>query len=218
MKKVTTKKLIKEKPIVTALVGTNADLFGNAVSLYLNDGDRVLDMTYGKGVFWRNIDETRFDLIRNDLDLTLGDYHDDLRCTRWQDQEFDAVVLDPPYSGRSGSKVTSALDRSYNVQAFALEHGVVGVKDTLEFYQEGIIEAIRLLKPGGLLFIKVMDIVWSGKQHRLHIDVFNYAIELGLIDEDLFTLVQKNPPTMRHNYQLHARKNNSFLWVFRKKG
>lgn len=41
---------VKSKPIVTAYTGNNSDLITNVARLYLKDGDRVADVTYGKGV------------------------------------------------------------------------------------------------------------------------------------------------------------------------
>lgn len=207
----------KPKPILTALVGDNSDLFARAVSLYLHDGDRVLDMTYGLGVFWRKIDQSRFDLIRNDIAPELGDYHDDLRQTRWPTDSLDAVVLDPPYASRSGSSVPASVDRAYKNREFALDHRISGIAAMMEFYFVGMAEAYRLLHKGGILFVKCMDIVESGKQERNHITIWMDALQLGYRDEDLFVMVQKGIPTMRHKYQIHARKNHSYLWVFRKK-
>ena len=35
---------------------------------------------------------------------------------------------------------------------------------------------------------------------------------------DLFILHRSAAPLMRHDHQVHARKNHSFLWIFRKPG
>jgi hypothetical protein len=84
------------KPILTAKVGTNADLFPDVLALYAKPADRILDMTYGKGVFWRNVARSTFDLVTNDLHED-ADFHEDFRATSHVDESFDMVVLDPPY-------------------------------------------------------------------------------------------------------------------------
>lgn len=198
--------------ILTSKIGTNAELFPDAVSLYVSPGSRVLDMTWGNGVFWKNIDQSCYRLIRNDLDPTRGDVHFDFRKTEFSCISFDVVVLDPPYSSRSSNK-KSFVGSLYNNG----KHELKTVKDMLNFYFDGINEAHRLLKKHGVLFVKCMDEVASGKQSRNHISVWKYALENGFIDEDLFVLISQGKPVMRHPYQNHARKNNSFLWVFRKK-
>ena len=40
--------------IFTAVQGNNAELMATVTALYLNLGDRVADVTFGKGVFWRS--------------------------------------------------------------------------------------------------------------------------------------------------------------------
>ena len=197
-------------PILTATVGTNADLFPSALALYSKPGDRILDMTWGLGVFWRNVQQADYDLVRNDIDPGRGDVHHDFRKTPFG-EEFDAVVFDPPYASRSTNK-NGAIGGRYNNS----EHGLATVKDMLDFYYAGICEAQRILKPAGILYLKCMDEVASGKQERNHIAIWKSALGAGFTDEDLFVLVQNGTPTMRHPYQIHARKNNSFLWVFRR--
>jgi len=61
------------KPVLTGVVGTNADLFPQALALYVKSGARVLDMTWGLGVFWKNVDRAQYDLVRNDID-EISDY------------------------------------------------------------------------------------------------------------------------------------------------
>jgi hypothetical protein len=39
---------------------------------------------------------------------------------------------------------------------------------------------------------------------------------MGMADEDLFILMQETPPMTSMTRQRHARKNCSFLWIFRK--
>jgi len=80
-----------------------------------------------------------------------------------------------------------------------------------------MIEAARVLQPGGLLLVKCKDEIESSKQRRSHIELYSLALdELRFTDEALFILKQKNNPIVQHKRQLHPRKNCSYLWVFRK--
>ena len=204
-------------PVLTGYLGDNSDLFKNAFPMFVEDGSDVLDMTFGLGVFWKQLDQSKYKLIRNDIDASRGDIHEDFRKMSLPSEYFDAVVLDPPYASRGGVRgIKPSIDRGYNNHAKAFQLGIVGNAKTMQFYRDGMTEACRLLKDGGLLFVKCMDEIMSGKQHRNHITILNFALEMGLTDVDMFILLQKTTPTMRHTYQLHARKNNSFLWVFGK--
>lgn len=199
------------RPILTAKQGDNGDLFPDVLALYAKPGQRILDMTFARGVFWRNVPDGTYDLIANDIAPDLGEYHDDFRNTRWADGEFDMVVLDPPYASRSSNK-RSAIGKRYNNALHRLDT----VEQMIDFYADGMAEAHRLLKPSCILVVKCMDEVAGGKQRMNHITILERASELGFLVEDLFVLLSKGTPTMRHPYQLHARKNHSYFLVFRK--
>lgn len=200
----------KVRPVLTAKQGDNGDLFPDVLSLYAQPGQRILDMTYGRGVFWKNVPRGTYDLVANDLAPDLGEVHDDFRKTRWADGEFDMVVLDPPYASRSSNK-RSAIGKRYNNALHKLDT----VEKMIDYYADGMTEARRLLKPSAILVVKCMDEVAGGKQHWNHISIMQRAADLGFMVEDLFVLMSKGTPTMRHQYQLHARKNHSYFLIFR---
>jgi hypothetical protein len=81
-----------------------------------------------------------------------------------------------------------------------------------------MVEAVRVLKPGGRLFVKCKDEVESGVQRWSHVELHHIATaELSLYPRDLFVLVPSSrSPSARWPSQRHARKNHSFLWVFEK--
>lgn len=204
------------KPVLTAKNGTNAELFPEVLRIYAREGNRILDMTYGQGVFWKNVDTSRFDLSRNDINTKKGEIHEDFKCTSWRSSLFDIVILDPPYMFGAGGK-DSVMDKQYENGMYRQDLNQKGIKAIVNLYEGGIKEVHRILKPRGLLMVKCMDLIQGGHQHRIHHMLFDIAINnMGMIDEDLFILVSNGVPIMRHKYQLHARKNNSFLWVFRK--
>ena len=91
-------------PVLTSVKGDNSVLFPNVLKLFAKDGNRILDMTWGLGVFWKNVDCSNYDLIRNDLDEQRGDVHFDFRNLPYEDNSFDMIVLDPPYASRSSNK------------------------------------------------------------------------------------------------------------------
>jgi len=97
--------------------------------------------------------------------------------------------------------------------------GIYGVAAVDALYYAGMKEAHRVLDANGILIVKCMDQVMSGKQEWGHIKYHNYGTELGFKAEDLFVLMQNGQPTMRHKpeQQKHARRNHSYFLVMRKK-
>lgn len=78
--------------VLTAMVGTNAELFQQIAKLYIPRGSVVADVTFGQGVFWRNVDTSLYDFYWSDLADGI-----DCRSLPYEPEMFDVVVSDPPY-------------------------------------------------------------------------------------------------------------------------
>lgn len=201
--------------ILTSIKGNNSVLFEQVFALYGKGKTNLLDLTYGKGIFWKDITlPTHATLEKNDILLERGNTHFDFRDLpgEWANK-FDFVVFDPPYmhSQKYGT-VKKSISAVYRNETLATS----GMNSVRESYKLGMTNAYKTLQENGILVVKCMDSIESGKQKRLHIWVWQDAIDMGFADEDLFVLTTNSTPTMRWQHQLHAHKNNSFLWVFRK--
>ena len=78
--------------VLSAHVGTNDEVFPFVLSVYVAPGSVVADVTYGKGVFWRNIPNGNYDLRTTDLAEGI-----DCRELPYDDASIDCVVFDPPF-------------------------------------------------------------------------------------------------------------------------
>jgi len=256
--------------LVTTLVqGKNADLIHVVSNLYLRRGDAVLDLTYGRGVFWRYVDLTLYAFDYIDINPAMmpphrGDFH----AVDRPSASFDVVVFDPPYMHNPGQPIVN--DRYRNAETHGAARRALELVDEQEFtvthvgnsdeagpieftlptarktdelhwfphvgkptepapqtrtttghdgimadYAAGMAEGLRLLKPGGFLWVKTQDEIESGRQKWSHIEIHGIAAELGLVAKDLFVLAPKQTTPLRYR-QLHAKKAHSYLWVFRK--
>src|SRR5215210_6144647 len=83
--------------VVTAYQGNNDEVFPKVLSLYVAPGSTIADVTYGKGVFWRNVPKDRYILLATDLESGT-----DSRCLPYEDSSLDALVFDPPYMHTPG--------------------------------------------------------------------------------------------------------------------
>jgi len=192
-------------PILTSIQGNNDALMAQVMRLYAQPDDIVADVTYGNGVFWRLVDISKYDFRPTDIQTGV-----DCRELPYADYEIDIVVLDPPYMNRSSAMLREDLDGYRNNQRTE-----VGEKAVLDLYYAAMDEAYRVLAENGLLMVKCMDQVEAGHQCWGHIDIFNYATKVLLMEAaDLFILTRVSAPIMRHKTQVHARKNHSYLWIF----
>lgn len=198
-----------ETPILSARVGSNAELIRDAVDLHLPDGSRVCDPTYGKGNFWAKIETGRFDLVASDI----ADGGPDARYLPYDDESFDAIVLDPPYIPTHDGDLKASIHGSYKVN----DSGLRSAKEVSAFYADAIYGARGVVRPGGIAFVKCQDTTENHRAFWVHHDVLEAAETSGWEAIDLFILVQRGAPAQRHRSQQRARRNHSYLWVFRRR-
>src|SRR6266851_1827387 len=194
--------------VLTSHKSNNDFLMAQVAKLYFRPGDRIADVTFGKGVFWRAIDLTHFDLHASDL-LTVPDRPYDFRNLPYRSEAFDVHVFDPPYM--HNPKPRSFLDYKNYANTEGFSHD-----DIIQLYCDGMVEGFRILKPEGLMLVKCKDTIESGRQRISHIQIHEIAInKLGMEVQDLFILTQKTSPIIPFTKPpQHARKNHSYLWVF----
>jgi tRNA G10 N-methylase Trm11 len=185
---------------------TNAELIADVAQLYLREDMVILDPTYGRGVWWRKWKP--YNLITGHHDRGF-----DFTDMPFKPESFDAVTYDPPYvciGGRKGSKMAKMHDH----------YGLFDAPDTPAKLQglidDGLEECMRVLKRGGILLVKCQDYVssgklWPGTHHTLH-----HALDLELELLDRFEHYGAPRPQPAGRRQVHARRNLSTLFVFRK--
>ncbi len=188
--------------------GDNGVLIASVAQLYLKAKQRICDPTYGKGVFWRDIDSSTYELYASDL-VTVPNRKWDFRKLPYPDHSFDHFVFDPPYAHNPG---TLLVDPNY--KNAATTRGFYH-RDIMDLYRDGLRVAKRLLKPEGLCWVKCQDEIESSLQRWSHIEIFEMARAEGFFGKDFFVLVQSKRPVVQHAQQQHARKAHSYLWIFK---
>lgn len=199
--------------VFSAHVGTNDDLFPSIIKLYVTPGSKIADVTYGKGVFWRNVNTEDFDFYPTDIMTGV-----DCRDLPYDDSSLDCVVFDPPYMHTPGGTAHSSHQ---NFEQYYQNNATTSDKKyheaVLDLYFRAAREASRVLKASGVYIVKCQDEVCANKQRLTHVEIINELVKDGFIVEDLFVLVRKNRPGVsRILRQRHARKNHSYFLVFRK--
>lgn len=192
----------------------NGALIAAVAQLWIHEADLVVDVTYGRGLFWTKCRPCH--LAVHDLALDGVDF----RQLPEADRSVDVVVFDPPYipqGGRTTSGLPDFLDR-YGLFDVPSTHGEL---DNL--IAAGIEEAARVLKPRGRLLVKCMDYVHGGRFRTGRHNVVAAAIAAGLEQVDEFIHYSGCGPQPTENIdgtpraQLHSRRAHTFLCVFQAK-
>ncbi len=203
------------KLVFTGYQGTNDEVFPHVISLYVKPGSQVADVTYGRGVFWKNIPKDTYRLVASDLKAGV-----DCRSLPYQTASLDCVVFDPPYMHTPGGTAHVNHQNYENYYANNAVQNGTGKKyheAVLDLYFESAQEARRVLKEEGIYIVKCGDEVCANQQRLTHVELINELTHNGFVVEDLFVLLRNNRPGVsRILRQVHARKNHSYFLVFRK--
>lgn len=187
--------------------GSNGVLIATVARLGYLDGHTVLDVTYGRGLWW-----TRYQ--PQCLIAGAGDF----RLRPEVDDAVPVVCFDPPYIS-TGNRKTSSVDDLYDRYGLGDLKGWQAVRALID---DGLAECARVLAPGGHLLVKCMDYVESGHKRWNTFHVAAEGERLGLELVDRFHHVTGGGPQVTTNLdgspreQKHAREVASMLLVFTK--
>ena len=205
--------------VLTCHLSGNADVFPQILSLHVPDGATIADVTWGKGVFWKNVQLNRYKLLPSDLKLGI-----DCRSLPYAAGSIDCVVLDPPYmeglfrertSQMAGGGSHGAFRENYSNGKPTSGNGPKWHAAVVDLYFKAGREAHRVLRPDGILIVKCQDEVSANRQWLSHVEIINDYAGIGFYCKDLFVVMRTNRPVIaRLKKQAHARKNHSYFLVF----
>lgn len=189
----------------SVIVGTNADLVSAVAPWYLQG--RVLDVTYGRGAWWRRWRPES--IVTHDLAIDGVDFRD----LPHPDRAFDSVVFDPPYVPRQGPNVpTRQRD-----QAFRSRYGLDVSRSAAEIralIREGLQECCRV----GERFVlaKCGDYTNGRAFHLGHLVVLDAVPEAWTVHDLIIHAGSSGPGGSRVAETVRARRCHSYLIVLRR--
>jgi hypothetical protein len=218
-------------PIKTLYRGDNGHMVKEVARFCLPDGALVAD---GKGVFWSHTDVSRFTLLGSDLavpriataaratrllplpGLPLGQplfLVADFTALPYRLQCLDALFLDPPYMHQSGD-----FDNDDFYGNATSNVGMTHQDILREYYCAGMLEAAKVLKPGGRLFVKGKEQIESRKQCWTRHQLPLAAARCGFSEVEEFIFEATAGPgqfarKVGHT-QHYAQKNHSTMFYF----
>lgn len=199
--------------IFSAYHAGNDEVLPRILSLYVPAGSSVADVTFGRGIFWKQVPQGRYELHASDLSTGT-----DCRSLPYGDGSIDCVVFDPPYMHTPGG---TAHVNHQNYETYYRNNQPPGSgkkyhEAVLELYFTAAREARRVLRTGGIYIVKCADEVCANRQRLTHVEIINELSGQGYVVEDLFVVLRRNKPGVsRMLKQVHARKNHSYFLVFR---
>lgn len=202
------------QPLSSVWDGTDAELLDAMLDFYpVIEPDPILDATYNRGRIWRGTDRP---ITSMDIDPSYAvDIVADNRQMPVGDNSYAVVVYDPPHVGPQGrDKSSKRFDVDFGAtMPCGKEHDW-----TLSYlYPPFLAEAMRVLKPEGLLLAKISDMVNSHRSRWAHVDYMTMAEAAGFTVCDLIVKVREAPmKSTKWKRAHHARKRHCFWIICRK--
>lgn len=199
--------LSKADNLVKSVSDSQDEILKGILKLYISKGKFDCDLTFSKGVFYKNIPIPNY--IYDKYPLS-SEVHPLSEAYNLEDGKFESIVIDLPFLVKDGKGV----DTSIVCQRFNHYRAI----DELYQTNEDMMRlAFRLLSLKGLLIMKTMDVNANGKQYWIGNYVQNLAIEIGFELIDTFILISRTKILSTKGTQQHcARKWHSYFFVFRK--
>lgn len=202
----------RNEPVVRSVYDNQDDILNGIIRLHCPSGFEC-DITYGNGKFYK--DEAFSPRWKFDIDPQLpGVIKACSTDLPFSDNTRSSIVFDPPFL----TYVRQNRQGNGNMIMANRFSGYWSYRDLETHYKLTLEETFRCLRKGGVLVFKCQDIIHNHRMHCTHVNVINWADEIGFKFKDLFILSAKHrlPSPNRAGKQKHARIFHSYFLVFQK--
>jgi hypothetical protein len=204
----------------SGLMGNDRDALKVLMQVHSEPGAEILDCTFNSGKMWAGILDA-YHPVTLDIDPIFGtDYVGDFRHLSdvIGNRKFDVLVFDPPHLPlASASENSSGIWRD--------QYGLVNGTDTgrdgdnvSQLFRPFFREAVKVLRPDGVVFCKMVDMIHNHRYQWQHIDLVLAARLEGMTPCDMLVKIDPcggNLKSSKWKNVHHLRRNHCFWIVVR---
>lgn len=208
----------------SGLMGTDPDALEVLLRLH-GAGPDILDCTFNSGKMWRGIFE-RYRPKSMDIDPAHGtDFVADFRKMSEVVglSQYDVLVFDPPHLPHAIA--TNGCSQQEELVNWRATYGLNNIGDVHRsadsvsaMFAPFFREAAKVLRPDGVVFCKITDMVHNHRYQWQHVDLILAAREVGMTPCDMLVKIDPcggNLKSGRWENVHHLRRNHCFWIVVR---
>lgn len=199
---------ISNNTIIKSVSDDQNEILSNILRLYVPEGRFDCDFTFSIGNFYKHIPQPnlKFDKYPQIEGVLPLEEAEKIPFT-----SLSSVVFDLPFIVKDKSNINEQSKIALRFNYFT------SVAELYKVNEDMLNLSFRVLKRGGILVVKTMDVCAVGGQVWVSDYVYHKAFELGFELLDKFILVSPSRYVFMKGIQRHARKYHSYFLVFKKK-
>ena len=202
---------VREKSVV---LGRDRDVLPQLFALHAPEAKEILDCTYNRGVMWKG--SGYCPTITSDTDETLEVTHVADCRHLWfaEDASLDVIVFDPPHLPAASASVgSSGIERK---QYGLTEEGDYRQGDNIApLFFDFLKESSRALRPDGVVFAKIADLVHNHRYQWQHVDFIRAAEAAGMTPCDVIIKADPSAANLKSSkwQRVHHFRRAHCYWI-----
>ena len=165
------------------------------------------DITYSKGVFWKDIPKPQFvSDLKPQFDFVKQD--NSMELNTLSDNSLKSIVFDPPFLFRN--RPSDNIDKISSRFSYFKSYG-----ELIDMYEKSIKAIYKKLTKGGYLFFKCQDMS-DNKFYCTHYDIITMAEKEGFQLKDIAIKMRKSKLQRDAKQQNCLAKTHCYWLVFKK--
>jgi SAM-dependent methyltransferase len=211
--------LLQHRRPRSVVIGNDSAVLSVLLTVHATKDARVLDCTYNRGVMWKGLHHPKTTL---DIDPQWGtDIVADFRAMPVDDASFDVLVFDPPHVPLHAA--TPGVYQREDLQGWRSRYGTAvdagrGGDNVADLFEPFLREAKRVLRPDGVVFAKLVDLVHNHRYQWQHVEFIQAAQRGGMTPCD--AIIKADPTSGnlqsgRWERIHHVRRSHCYWLVIR---
>lgn len=202
--------------IKSIINGRDPEVLHSMLNFYKRPEGKIVDLTCNRRRMWKGLDTQKITFCDIDPEV-----NPDIVCsytqTPFADGEVAVIVMDPPHLPSAAGTDTSL---NHFVSNYGLNKSVHG-DNISSVFLPFLTEAKRILKPDGLIFVKLVDFVHNHRRQWTLVDFINdVRLVDGLTPCDLIVKCDPCAGNLKSGKwkKSHHARNAHCWWIVVRKG